>query len=70
MTLDDRVVATGATTPGVFSRSGRTFAKSSLIPIPAPAFHADLGLDDVRNCLRDGAYPMVGIERCFCGYSR
>lgn len=29
--------------------------------------HTDWGLDDGRDCLRDGAYPIVGIERRFCG---
>ena len=31
-------------------------------------WHADWGLDDVRDCLRDEAYPIVGIERRFFGY--
>ena len=31
-------------------------------------WHADWGLDDVRSCLRDGAYPIVGIERRFFGH--
>jgi ABC-type bacteriocin/lantibiotic exporter with double-glycine peptidase domain len=31
-------------------------------------WHADWGLDDIRDCLRDGAYPIVGIERRFFGH--
>jgi hypothetical protein len=31
-------------------------------------WHTDWGLDDVRDCLRDGAYPIVGIERRFFGH--
>jgi ABC-type bacteriocin/lantibiotic exporter with double-glycine peptidase domain len=31
-------------------------------------WHADWGLDDVRDSLRDGAYPIVGIERRFLGH--
>ena len=26
-------------------------------------YHADWGLDDLRDCLRIGAYPIVGVER-------
>jgi hypothetical protein len=33
-----------------------------------PQWHADWGLDDIRDCLRDGSYPIVGIERRFFGY--
>lgn len=31
-------------------------------------WHADWGLDDIRACLRDGGYPIVGIERRFFGH--
>lgn len=31
-------------------------------------WHADWGLDDLRDCLRDGGYPIAGIERRFFGY--
>lgn len=31
-------------------------------------WHADWGLDDVRDSLREGAYPIVGIERRFFGH--
>ena len=31
-------------------------------------WHGDWGLDDVRDGLRDGVYPIVGIERRFFGY--
>jgi ABC-type bacteriocin/lantibiotic exporter with double-glycine peptidase domain len=34
----------------------------------ATQWHVDWGLDDVRDCLRDGRYPIVGIERRFFGY--
>jgi hypothetical protein len=30
--------------------------------------HADWGLDDIRASLRDGRYPIVGIERRFFGH--
>lgn len=31
-------------------------------------WHADWGLDDIRDSLRDGGYPIVGIERRFFGH--
>jgi hypothetical protein len=31
-------------------------------------WHADWGLDDLRDGLRDGGYPIVGIERRFFGH--
>ncbi len=31
-------------------------------------WHADWGLDDIRDGLRDGVYPIVGIERRFFGH--
>jgi len=31
-------------------------------------WYADWGLDDLRDCLRDGLYPIVGIERRFFGH--
>jgi ABC-type bacteriocin/lantibiotic exporter with double-glycine peptidase domain len=31
------------------------------------AFHDNLGLLDLRDCLRDGWYPIVGLERRFFG---
>ena len=31
-------------------------------------WHADWGLDDVRDSLRNGVYPIVGIERRFFGH--
>jgi hypothetical protein len=30
--------------------------------------HFDWSLDDVRDCLRAGYYPIIGIERRFFGY--
>lgn len=34
----------------------------------AVQWHADWGLDDVRDCLRHGGYPIVGLERRFFGH--
>ena len=31
-------------------------------------WYTDWGLDDLRDCLRDGSYPIVGIERRFFGH--
>ena len=31
-------------------------------------WHADWGVDDLRACLCDGGFPIVGIERRFFGY--
>ncbi|MGH9765991.1 MAG: cysteine peptidase family C39 domain-containing protein, partial [Blastocatellia bacterium] len=31
------------------------------------AFHDDWALRDLRDCLRDGSYPIVGLERRFFG---
>lgn len=33
------------------------------------AWHEDWGLIDLRDCLRDGWYPIVGIERRFFGHA-
>jgi len=47
-----------------------TQAAQRLVAVGTGAqWHADWGLDDVRSCLRDGAYPIVGIERRFFGYA-
>jgi hypothetical protein len=32
------------------------------------ALHADWGLDDLRDALRQGQYPVVGVERHALGY--
>jgi hypothetical protein len=50
---------------------GITLAQAAhrLLAIGAVAqWHADWGLDDLRDCLRDGGYPIVGIERRFFGH--
>ena len=31
-------------------------------------WHDDWGLDDLRDCLRDGNFPIVGLERHFFGH--
>ena len=31
-------------------------------------WHGDWGLDDLRDCLHHGGYPIVGIERRFFGH--
>lgn len=33
------------------------------------AFHNDWALLDLRDCLRDGWYPIVGVERRFFGHT-
>lgn len=33
-----------------------------------PQWHADWGLDDIRDSLRDAVYAIVGIERRFFGH--
>jgi Peptidase C39 family len=32
------------------------------------SWHADWGMFDLRDCLRDGWFPIVGIERRFFGH--
>ncbi len=32
------------------------------------AFHTDWGVIDLRDCLRDSWYPIVGVERHFLGH--
>ena len=32
-------------------------------------WHDDWGLDDIRDCLREGNYPIVGVERRFFGHT-
>lgn len=52
-------------------RFGLTLGKAGDRLIEAGAIaetHADWGLDDLRDSLRAGNYPMVGIERRFFGY--
>jgi len=31
-------------------------------------WHADRGLDDLRGCIRNGNYPIVGVERRYFGH--
>ena len=31
-------------------------------------WHGDWGLDDLRDCLRSGCYPIVGVERRYFGH--
>ena len=46
-----------------------THAVDRLLAADAVAqWYADWGLDDLRDCLRDGLYPIVGIERRFFGH--
>lgn len=46
-----------------------TRAASKLLEAGAVAqLHVDWSLDDLRDCLRDGSYPIVGIERRFFGH--
>lgn len=32
-------------------------------------YHSDWGVDDLRDCLKAGEYPIVGVERRFFGYA-
>jgi len=32
-------------------------------------WHSDWGLDDLRDCVRGGGYPIVGIERRYFGHA-
>ncbi|MGH9844466.1 MAG: cysteine peptidase family C39 domain-containing protein [Blastocatellia bacterium] len=34
----------------------------------AAEWHPDWGLDDLRDCVRSGNYPIVGIERRYLGH--
>ena len=34
----------------------------------AAEWHSDWGLDDLRDCVRNGNYPIVGIERRYFGH--
>ncbi len=52
-------------------RSGLTLAEAAakLRAIGATAaWYADWGLDDLRDCLRDGNHPIVGVERSYFGH--
>lgn len=52
-------------------RFGLTLARAANKLLEAGAvarLHVDWGLDDLRDCLRDGSYPIVGIERRFFGH--
>jgi ABC-type bacteriocin/lantibiotic exporter with double-glycine peptidase domain len=31
-------------------------------------WHSDWGSDDLRDCVRDGSFPIVGVERRFFGH--
>ncbi|HXG66148.1 MAG TPA: hypothetical protein VNO70_13690 [Blastocatellia bacterium] len=48
-----------------------TMAQAKLAEAGATAqWHDDWGLDDLRDSLRGGHYPIVGVERHPLGYSR
>jgi ABC-type bacteriocin/lantibiotic exporter with double-glycine peptidase domain len=53
-------------------RFGLTLGKASLKLIEANViaeYHSDWGLDDLRDSIRDGNYPIGGVERRFFGYA-
>lgn len=53
-------------------RFGLTLGKAALKLIEVNViaeYHSDWGLDDLRDCLKDGNYPIVGVERRIFGYA-
>ena len=53
-------------------RFGLTLGEAAAKLLEAGAvaeWHTDWGLDDLRDCVRDGNYPIVGVERRYFGHA-